>query len=43
MPGYLQYRDHGYMYFPDPCFLPCIEKIDTLVKGIVNSDGLQHK
>ena len=43
MPGYLQYWDHGYMYFPDPCFLPCNEKIDTLVKGIVDSDGLQHK
>ena len=43
MPGYLQYQDRGYMYFPDPCFLPCIEKINTLVKGIVNSDGLQQK
>ena len=43
MPGCLQYRDRGYMYFPDPCFLPCIEKIDTLVKGIINSDGLKHE
>ena len=43
MPGYLQYRDRGYMYFLDPCFLPSIGKIDTLVKGIVNSDGLKHE
>lgn len=43
IPGYLRYRDHGYMHFPDACFLPCIEEIDTLVKEIVNSDGLQQK
>lgn len=43
IPGYLRYRDRGYMYFPDACFLPCIEEIDTLIKGIVNSDGLQQK
>ena len=43
IPGYLRYWDRGYMYFPDACFLPCIEEIDTLIKGIVNSDGLQQK
>ena len=42
IPGYLRYRDRGYMYFPDACFLPCIQEIDTLVKEIVNLDGLQQ-
>ena len=43
IPGYLQYRDRGYMYFPDANLLPCIKEIDTMVKKIVNLDGLQQK
>ena len=36
IPGYLKYRDQGYMYFPDASFIPLIRQIDHLVKEIVN-------
>ena len=32
----------GYMYFPDPVFLPLLREIDTSVKEVVNFDGLQQ-
>ena len=42
IPGYLKYRDRGYMYFPDPIFLPYIRKVDTVLKQVVNSKGLDE-
>ena len=40
--NYLKYRDQGYMYFPDPSFLPLLREIDTSVKEVANFDGLQQ-
>ena len=42
LPNYLKYRDRGYMYFPDPAFLPLLREIDTTVKEVVNVGGLQQ-
>jgi len=42
IPGYLKYRDRGYMYFPDPVFLPYLHKVDTVLKQVVNSKGLDE-
>lgn len=39
IPGYLQYRDRGFLYFPDPVFIPYLHKVDVL-KEVVNSKGL---
>ena len=43
IPGYLKYRDRGYMYFPDPAFLPFLRNIDTTLKTVINIDGLQQE
>ena len=42
MPEYLQYRDSGYMYSPDPKFIPFFRLVDTTVKEIVNSKGFEE-
>lgn len=42
IPGYLKYRDRGYMYFPDPLFIPYIREVDTILKQVVNSKGLNE-
>ena len=39
IPGYLKYRDRGYMYFPDPIFLPYLRKVDTVLKQVVKRIG----
>ena len=40
IPGYLQYRDRGFLYFPDPVFLLYLRVVDALLKKVVNSKGL---
>ena len=40
IPGYLQYRDRGFMYFPHKVFIPFLQKIDTKVKLLVNIESL---
>ena len=42
IPGYLKYRDRGYMYFPDPIFIPYLREVDTILKQVVNSKGLNE-
>ena len=42
IPKYLQYRDRGYTYFPDDSFILFLRDIDTVVKEIVNQDGLEQ-
>ena len=42
IPGYLKYRDRGYMYFPDPIFIPYLREVDTVLKQVVNSKGLDE-
>ena len=42
IPGYLQYRDRGFLYFPDPVFLPYLHEIDTVLKKVVNLKGLNE-
>ena len=42
IPGYLKYRDRGYMYFPDPVFIPYLREVDTILKQVVNSKGLNE-
>ena len=32
IPGYLQYRDRGFLYFPDPVFLPYLREVDAVLK-----------
>ena len=39
IPGYLQYRDKGYMYFPHYHFIPFFRRVDHVVKSVVNCDG----
>uniref|UniRef100_A0A1X7ULU9 Uncharacterized protein n=1 Tax=Amphimedon queenslandica TaxID=400682 RepID=A0A1X7ULU9_AMPQE len=41
MPSYLRYRDHGYMYTPDPSFIPFFKQVDTFVQQVVNPSGFQ--
>ena len=43
IPGYLHYRDRGFMYFPDKLFLPLLRKIDSVVKVVVNFNGLKQE
>ena len=40
MPDYLQYRDKGHMYSPDPSFIPFFRAADECVKSIVNEKGI---
>ena len=42
IPGYLKYRDRGYMYFPDPLFVPYLREVDKVLKQVVNSKGLNE-
>ena len=42
IPGYLQYRDEGFMYFPHKVFIPFLQKIDTKVKSLVNVKSLNE-
>ena len=42
-PGYLSYRDCGFMYFPDKVFLPLLREIDDVAKLIVNFSGLKQE
>ena len=42
IPGYLKYRDRGYMYFPDPLFVPYLREVDMVLKQVVNSKGLNE-
>ncbi|XP_065907351.1 uncharacterized protein [Dysidea avara] len=43
MPSYLKYRDQGYMYSPDPTFIPFLRQVDTAVKETVNPDWLHQE
>ena len=43
VPRYLHYRDHGFMYFPDNVFLPLLREVDSVVKNVVNFDGLKQE
>ena len=40
---YLNYRDRGYMYFPDQVFICFLRDLDSTIKEIVNVDGLQQE
>lgn len=42
IPGYLQYRDRGFLYFPDPIFMPYLREVDAILKEVVNSKGLNE-
>ena len=42
VPASLQYRDRGFMYFPDRPFLPFIKAVDQTVKSIANEEGIKH-
>jgi len=42
IPGYLQYHDRGFMYFPDPVFLPYLREVDSILKKVINSKGLNE-
>ncbi|XP_019856163.1 PREDICTED: uncharacterized protein LOC109584762 [Amphimedon queenslandica] len=41
IPAYLQYRDKGFMYFPDITFIPFIRAVDECAKQVVNEKGLK--
>ena len=43
VPGYLRYRDHGFMYFPEKEFFPLMREVDTVVKTVVNFNGLKQE
>ena len=43
IPGYMCYRDRGFMYFPDKVFLPLLREVDDVIKHIVNFDGLKQE
>ena len=42
IPAYLQYRDKGFMYFPDIAFIPFFRAVDDCVKKVVNEKGLKE-
>ena len=42
IPDYLKYRDRGFMYFPHSSFIPFLRAVDDIVKGVVNSNGLEE-
>ena len=42
MPFSLQYRNRGFMYFPDRPFLPFIKSVDQTVKSVANEGIKQH-
>jgi len=43
VPGYLRYWDRGFMYFPDKVFFLLLREVDTVVKAVVNFDGLKKE
>ena len=43
VPGYLRYRDHEFMYFPEKEFFPLLREVDTVVKTVVNFNGLKQE
>ena len=42
IPSSLKYRDRGFMYFPDPSFIPFIKAVDDKVRSIANSDNIKN-
>ena len=42
VPSSLQYRDRGFMYFPDRPFLPFIKSVDQMVKSVANEEGIKQ-
>ena len=42
LPHYLQYRDRGFMYFPDTSFVPFIQSVHEVVRGVVSIDSLEE-
>ena len=42
IPPSLQYRDRGFMYFPDPAFITFIKAVDNKVRTIVNDGGIKQ-
>ena len=42
IPGYLQYHDRGFLYFPDPVFLSYLREVNAVLKNVVNSKGLNE-
>jgi hypothetical protein len=42
VPASLQYRDRGFIYFPDRPFLPFIKSVDQTVKSVANEEGIKH-
>ena len=41
LPHYLQYRDRGFMYFPDFSFLPFLRTIHETVRGVASISSLE--
>ena len=41
IPEYLQFRDKGYMYFPESSLIPFFRKFDGVLKQVVNDDGFR--
>ena len=42
IPSSLQYRDRGFIYFPDPSFIPFIKAVDDKIRSIANSDNIKN-
>ena len=42
IPPSLQYRDNGFMYFPDEALIPFIKAVDDKVKQVANNKGVQE-
>lgn len=42
IPASLQYRDKGFMYFPDQALIPFIKAVDDKVKEVANKKGVQE-
>ena len=42
IPPSLQYRDNGFMYFPDQALIPFIKAVDDKVKEVANKKGVQE-
>ena len=40
IPPSLQYRDNGFMYFPDEALIPFIKAVDNKVKEVANKKGV---
>ena len=42
IPGYLQYSNRGFLYFPNSVFLSYLREVDAVLKKVVNSKGLNE-